>query len=474
MNNAVRGRVGETLPISSVLRGLRDSWWVVALASLVCGLLAWVACMFETPVYQARSTLYVTSAVESSVQSAYQGTLASQQRIDSYAKLATSDSVLADASQRLGVGLTAEDLRPTINARPVPETVLLEVYATATDPVRAMGVANAVSGALSDAVSSLEKPSASAPPLAKVTVVTPAEANAEPVSPRILRTVLIAMFCGAVLGAIAAYVYYRSRNTVDWAEGISQVSGKPILGDIPLDDSLPAKGALDYNVGASESAEAFRKLRTNLGFINVDGSSRVILITSPSQADGKTTTAINIAAAVAESGKRVVLVDTDLRRPSVARRFGAMEGIGLTDYLRGSSSVAEVTQSVGIDGLDILASGQLPPNPAELLESDRTRECFLELAELYDYVIVDSPPILPVTDAMVAAQWADGVVVVVRAGKTRRSALDSVLTQLEAGNRTVFGVVLNGVEASRRQYRYYYGAGVAAEEAGPTRAGVPS
>ncbi|WP_158037546.1 polysaccharide biosynthesis tyrosine autokinase [Gordonia sp. CNJ-863] len=341
----------------------------------------------------------------------------------------------------------------------MPETVLLEVSATATDPVSAMRAANAVSEALSDAVSSLERPSASAPPLAKVTVVTSAEASAKPVSPRILRTVLLAMFCGAVLGTVAAYIYYRVRNTIDWVEGVSEVSGKPVLGDIPLDDSLPANGALDFNAGASESAEAFRKLRTNLGFSNIDGSSRVILITSPSQADGKTTTAINLAAAVAESGKRVVLVDTDLRRPSVARRFGAIEGIGLTDYLRGSLSVVDVTQTVGIDGLDILGSGPLPPNPAELLESHRTRECFLELAEIYDYVIVDSPPILPVTDAMVAAQWADGVVVVVRAGKTRRSALETVLAQLQVGSRTVFGVVLNGVEASRRQYRYYYGAG---------------
>ena len=195
-------------------------------------------------------------------------------------------------------------------------------------------------------------------------------------------------------------------------------------------------------------------------FASVGGPATKLLISSPTEGDGKTTTALNLGAVLAESGRRVVVVGGDLRKPTVADRLGVSTGVGLTDYLRGEVSVMEVVQETSVANLFALASGPVPPNPSELLGSARARDGFEILSESFDFVLVDSAPILPVSDASVVSKWMDGLILVVRSGKTKRAELESTLSDMAVEQTRVLGVVLNGIEEGDSPGAYsYYGYG---------------
>jgi capsular exopolysaccharide synthesis family protein len=241
-------------------------------------------------------------------------------------------------------------------------------------------------------------------------------------------------------------------------EDVEGALDRAVLASVPTDSSLEERGVLDFSVGGSPTAEVYRKLRTNLAFVRVDSPVRRLVVTSASQSEGKTTTAINLAAALAESGNHVVLVDADLRRPAVGSRLGANQSIGFTDYLLGRASIDDLIQESGQQNLAVLTSGPLPPNPAELLGSQRAREAVDLLSERYDYVVIDTAPVLPVTDAVVTARWADGVLLVARSGTTRRRDVSDAMAQLSAARVDVLGAVLNYVPARESAYGYgYYG-----------------
>ena len=218
----------------------------------------------------------------------------------------------------------------------------------------------------------------------------------------------------------------------------------------------------------SESAEAFRKLRTNLQFMDVDNPPRVIVVTSPHQGDGKSTIAANLAASIAAGGQPTTLLDGDLRRPTVAESFGLVEGAGLTDVLVGRVEVEEMLQNhPDHPALQVLAAGGIPPNPSELLGSQAMRRTLRELAQ-NTVVVIDAPPLLPVTDAAVLTAISDGAFVVVSSGKTLDSDLGAALGHLEAVHGRALGVIINRVkrgDVSSGYYGGYYRAATVAEDA---------
>lgn len=188
--------------------------------------------------------------------------------------------------------------------------------------------------------------------------------------------------------------------------------------------------------------------------MTVDQEVKRILITSPLPQDGKTTTSVNLGSAFAEAGARVVIVGCDLRRPGLGTWVSVNESVGLTNLLLDEAEILQVAQPSGMPGLDVIPSGPLPPNPAELLGSDRAKRVFEQLAEMYDVVIADSAPILPVADAAVMARWMDGVVLVVRADQTKASDVVDAMSELGRANARVLGFVLNGSDDARREYYY--------------------
>jgi succinoglycan biosynthesis transport protein ExoP len=287
-------------------------------------------------------------------------------------------------------------------------------------------------------------------------VVTPAGISDTPISPRTKRNTALGLVVGLLLGVAVVFVRDRLNNKVQGEEQIAEVTDTPVLATVPTDDLLKKSGLIDFGSGATLAAEAYRKLRTNLSFTSVDKPFRRIVVTSALAAEGKTTTAINLAAALAETGKKVVLVDADLRRPQVGKRTGGMADVGLTNYLKGDAELMDLLQDSGIEGLTILASGPQPPNPAELLGSKKAGQGIQDLSTMFDYVIVDSPPLLPVTDAAVLSQWVDGVLLVARANKTRVPDVAASLEQLNAVQAEVIGIVVTDVPTRGGSYKYGY------------------
>ncbi|HLN60790.1 MAG TPA: CpsD/CapB family tyrosine-protein kinase [Symbiobacteriaceae bacterium] len=218
---------------------------------------------------------------------------------------------------------------------------------------------------------------------------------------------------------------------------------------------IPAPAVVAQREPSSVVAEAFRVLRTNLQFLGLDEPLRSILLTSAAPGEGKSTTAANLGVAFAQAGTRVCLVDADLRRPMLAKLLGLENWAGLTTALIGQAPLEECVKKTPVEGLWLLPSGPVPPNPAELLGSERMAALLERLKAEYDLVLIDSPPVLAVTDAAVLAPRTDGVVLVIRAGRTDRRAVQRARTALETVHARVLGTVLGGVAQSEKEGYYY-------------------
>ncbi|ANU22606.1 CpsD/CapB family tyrosine-protein kinase [Planococcus donghaensis] len=205
----------------------------------------------------------------------------------------------------------------------------------------------------------------------------------------------------------------------------------------------------------SIAAEQYRTIRTNINFSIPDLTSKIILFTSASKEEGKSTTAANMAIVFAETGKRVLLIDADMRRPTLFRTFQLGNNTGLSNLLLGKGNLKHSVKASGIPNLDLLMSGQIPPNPAELLESDTLDELMEEMRGLYDYVLFDSPPILSVTDAKILANRCDGTVLVVNTGKSEKVSVEKARDSLATAKAFILGVVLNNYPLTSENYYYH-------------------
>jgi len=207
----------------------------------------------------------------------------------------------------------------------------------------------------------------------------------------------------------------------------------------------------------SPVSEAFRTIRTNIMFSSLDAPLKKLLITSPSPNDGKSTIAANLAIVLAQAGKKVLVIDLDLRKPTVHKKFGVENIKGFTNFLLGDAKLEDIVKTVaGIPNLYILTSGPLPPNPAELLGSQKMKKILEQLKDEYDVVVIDSPPVIPVTDAALLASIVDGVVLVLSQGQTRIDMAQKAVEQLKNVGARILGTVLNNVNTNGGSYYYYY------------------
>ncbi|MGZ8176963.1 polysaccharide biosynthesis tyrosine autokinase [Williamsia sp. SKLECPSW1] len=455
MTNGQRQRADPRDGVHEALSALRRGWLVVLIVGVIVGAAALAFSLAQTPMYAATATLYVTSGSDDNSNAAYVGGQAAQQRVASYTKLVNSDAVLDQALSSAKLQISTSDARKALSSSSSTSTVLLSITATESSRSSASDLANAVARSMTAYIQRLETPAGGGQPLAKLTLVTPAVASSTPVSPKTTRNVLLGLFVGAAMGAIWVLARSRFNNRVRSEEDLATVSESPVLGVVPTDSSLRKQGLIDFASGATPAAEAYRKLRTNLSFTSVDKPASIILVTSPMAVEGKTTTAMNLAAALAEVGHKVVLVDSDLRRPQVDRRSGLIGGVGLTNFLRGDADLEDLVQESKMANLWMLASGPQPPNPAELLATERARNALKRLADSFDLVIVDSPPVLPVTDAAILSGYVDAVLLVARARATKVRDLQSAIEQLGVAQTPVIGTVLTEADVRSARYTYY-------------------
>ncbi|BCW20200.1 hypothetical protein NtRootA9_29080 [Arthrobacter sp. NtRootA9] len=268
---------------------------------------------------------------------------------------------------------------------------------------------------------------------------------------------LIGLFAGLAAGigiiALRSILDTRIRGEID----LRRMTDAPLLGGISFDADAAKKPLLTQAAAQSPRAESFRQLRTNLQFAHVSHKSKTVLVTSSLPGEGKSTTAVNLAMALAQAGQAVALVDADLRRPMVAEYLGLERHAGLTTALVGHAELDDLLQPWGDDNLYVLTSGQVPPNPSELLGSEAMRNVIVRLESTFDAVIIDAPPLLPVTDAAVLAQQVGGVVLVVGAQKVRSNDLEKSLAALEMVDGDLLGIVMNRLPAKGPDaYAYGY------------------
>jgi capsular exopolysaccharide synthesis family protein len=479
----------------------RRKWWIIGIALL--GLAASLALSLnQADQYSSTAQILVQPTGTATATGAPAAVTPTQVQTD--LQLVTSAPVEIKVSDRLGS-------KPSISASEVAQTNVIAITAISSSPARAALIANTYAksfvsyqqhaalnnlatveaqlstqiktygqqisklkgraGVASELTALLNSQAVLREQLAQMQVsgavatggielVTPALAPISPSSPKPREDGVLGLVAGLILGIAFAFLRDSFDDRLSSKDAAEQLSGAPVLAMVPMVSSWKKRDqplVVSISHPLSPPAEAYRSMRTSLQFIRQERELRTLLVTSPTAAEGKTSTVANLGVVFAQAGERVVLVSCDLRRPRLGKFFGIDEQAGLTSVLLGELSLTEALQQVaGHDGLWLLGAGKKCPNPAELLSGPAARDAFAALRASFDLVLIDSPPVLPVTDAAVLAKDNDGTLIVVAAGQTKRIDLRRAAEKLAQVNASVMGTVLNQVT---RQTGYGYGYG---------------
>lgn len=468
-----------------ILDALLQKAWIIALVSVVCAILILsITYFFITPQYQAKAMFYVNNSsisVGNSSLSISSGDLVtSRNLVDSYIVILKSRETLISVIDYAGVGRTYAQLKGMISAAAVNETEIFEVVVTSPDPYEAERIANAVAYILPKRINSIIEGTSAK-------IVDAAVVPTSPSSPSFVTNTLMGFLLGFVMTAGLIVLKEIFDVTIRREEDVAQISKLPILASVP-DMMSPTKSGYYYGKSGNKkktpqktfrdtdmigdeipfaAAEAYKLLRTKVQFSFADDSNcHVIGVSSALSGEGKSTTSVNLAHALAQLNRKVLLVDCDLRRPSVAAKLRIKQEHGLSSYLTKQSAIEEVVQEYtfkhGVT-FTVVPAGPVPPNPTELLNSSRMARFMERYARNFDYVILDLPPVEEVSDALVAAKLADGVLLAVRQDYCNRVALEDTIRQFEFVNGRILGLLMTcardhgaGYGYSKYYYRRYY------------------
>ena len=441
------------------IRLLRDHWKLILVVAAVAAGASAALTARTTPLYESSVTFYVSAQNNTSDPiSAYQGDLLSQQVVQSFAELLRGPMLVQAVINDLGLPAAPGTIAAEISTRPIPQTVLLSATVIDPSPRRARQIAQSLGTQFTRIVANLEQPPGGGTPPVSVAVVAQPELPAAPVSPNPFRNVSIALALGLLAGiALAAAVRSLDSRVKSTDELAAETGGRPVLGVIPFDSAARSHPLVLDEDPFSPRVEAYRKVRTNLQFIDIDRPRKVLLFTSALPEEGKSSSACNLAIMLAQAGTRVLLIEADLRRPRAVGYLGLPGAIGVTDVLLGRCTEDEAIQVWGDDLFGVLASGSLPPNPGDLLASQQAIQLIGRLRDRYDTVLVDAPPLLPFADAASIAPYCDGAILMVRHGRTRTEHIRRATEALKAVNLPVLGSVLTmAPRAAHPEYGYGY------------------
>ncbi len=505
-----------TVDIKEYLYLLWNWAWLIALAGVLGGVIAYTVSSNMTPMYETSTRLLISDppAMRSLDTSAMVST---QTQTSTYSAMLVDRPVLQGVIDKLKLQITSDDLKDFVTVKIVTNTQLILVTVQDPNPLQAAEIANTIAVVFTDRIRELQSQRyaatekglsqqvlemekqvndttlaianetdpaqklqfesrltqyrqlysslvtnfeqvrlAEAQTSTNVFVSEPASVSREPVSPKTTLNTLLAALAGMFLTAGLIFAIDMLDDTIRNPDDIRQKFNLPVLGVIASHAITEGK-PISLEQPRSPVAEAFRSLRTNITYASVDLPLRRILVTSSTPQEGKTTISANLAVVLAQGEKKSVLMDADMRRPTVHQKFGLMNRLGLSSlFVRSLDNIPAAIQTASVSGLAIITSGSLPPNPAELLTSRRMKEIMDRLNQDFDLIVIDTPPVLTVTDAVALAPGLDGVIIVAVPGMTKLSALRQTLEQLQAVGARVLGVVLNQVNPSSRKYGYYY------------------
>ena len=414
--------------------------------------------------YSGGVSFFVSSVGEGTVASANAGDQFALRRVNSYLALLRTARLAQSIVEDSGLDLSPGAVREKISGSADLNTVLLRARVADSDRAQALSIAESIAAVFPDLVEAVERP-ANGDSTVRLEVVSGPSVSVVPVPTRwLLASRMLAGLLVAAVLALARELTDTRLHSIDQALGMTDA---PLLGLVSNDRSTPGAPLIVGRNQNSVRAEEYRQIRTSLQFVDGDNRLRVIVVTSSIPSEGKSVTAANLAISIARSGQRVALVDADLRKPMMGTLFGIEQAVGLTDVLRGRAELDDVLQFWGDLDLAILPAGGTTSNPSELLGTVATHRLLTDLRNRCDTVIIDTPPLVPVTDAAIMAARADGVVLLVRPNKVTRAQFQQALSRLTRGRANLLGLVGSVVAERSNPYVGKYSAAEPDADDGP-------
>jgi receptor protein-tyrosine kinase len=423
---------------------------IIILGTLVCLLSAIAVTSYITPQYEASAQILVSQGQalpnSQSLGDSYQAILMSERLTKTFSQLLGSRILAEKVIETLELPLLPEDLKQKISAKPVRETQLIQLSVIDPNPILAKQLADTFASEFIEMTKQVIPSTA----LIDVQIVEPAAVPLEPVSPKPPLNSVLALVIGLIASTGFAFLLEALDVTVKETEEVEQIIELPGLARIPR-----AENPLLLSNESSIIPEVYRSLRTNLQYLNFDQSIKSLVVSSPNMEEGKTTVSSNLAIVHAQAGYSVLLIDCDLRRPRLSEVFNRSSGNGLSNVLVGATEPRHVVQRTDIEGLYIIASGPIPPNPADLLSSERIDKLLVSIGKNFDLIIMDCPPVLGIADTSILAAKTNAVLLVSSYGKTKKNEMVSAKDALGKVGARIIGFVINGTERSGDNGYYY-------------------
>ncbi len=443
----------ETRHYATALR----RWWVLIVVGAILGAaLGYGLSKLVKPTYTATSQVYVSLAQGNSAGELANGANYNQQQMPSYAELATAPVVLDPVISALNLSTTSAQLAKAVSVSIPQGTTILQISVTDPSPKASADIANKVAESVSQAIVDVSPRTTTGIKNVTIRTIAPADVPLSQSAPKVPLNTALGLLVGLLLVLATVLLRARFDNRIRRRADLVALGDVPNLASVALADrSKNGAPLVLVDAPSSLAAESYRQLRSDLQYVAVDRRPAVVVVTSALPQEGKTTVACNLALALAEAGERVLLVDGDLRRPSVATYFDLEGAAGLSTILSGRATLDEVVHPWGDTSLCILPSGVVPPNPGELLTAPRMEALISEGASRYDVLLIDSPPALAIADASILGSMSAGVLVVVDATRTRRPQVLGAIQGLESAGVKILGTVLNKARQDRSANGYY-------------------
>lgn len=444
------------MTVAEYLGLLRRHWLAIVVAVLIGGLGAYWYAQTLPKLYRSYASVLVIPERGESTSELVQGSSYVQNIVQSYALLATSPYVLAPVIEELDLDTTPGRLESQLSVETPLNTVVIEIAVTETSPESAQRIAGSVTDHLIKAVAEVS-PRIGNQPAVRLQTISPATLPSSFVAPDARMYALGGAAIGLLLAVGATFVRHQLRLRPTRTDELAGAIDLPVLGEVPRISRRKSLPVEIQEVKSGLAAEAVRAITANLRFVSVGQPAQVIVVTSAHSGDGKTSTAAALGLTMAEAGRRTLVIDADLRNPALAATLGLEAAVGLTSVLLDDCTFEEAVQPWGHPLLEIMAGGSPSPNPGQLVSSNVLSDTVATARTRYDSVIIDTAPVLAVSDAVWLAPLSDGVMFVSRAGKSPVSALRAAVDAVSATRVRILGVVLNGTRM-RRDERYHSGA----------------
>ena len=447
------------MELRDYFRMLGRSWWLILVLAVVGGGAGGAYAVVQPPVYQASAKAFISASAGTSLSDLSSGASYLSEAVKGYADIARTAYVLNPVIASEGLQTTPAALAQDVTTTPGDQEAVLQVTVTDGSAARAARIANAITAQLATAVVDLTPTGGTAATTSsavKLTPVDPAIVPTSPSSPKPALTIALGAIAGLVLAVLIGLLRELLDTRVRGQEDVARVTDAALLGTTARSARVRERPLILRDAATSLQAEEYRTIRTNLRFVQLDDERRSVVVTSSKEREGKSTAAANLALAVAGLGERVLLMDADLRRPTLATLFGVDGAIGLSDVVIGDVSLDDAIQPLAAGNIDLLPAGTIPPNPNELLQSRSMDQLLDRLHARYDLIVIDTPPVLAVSDAAVLSTRAGGALVIAAAGRARRGQLTQAFDALDRAGVHILGVILTMVP-SRGRTPYGYG-----------------